>query len=299
MKRILLIIFFFLLFCYPLHSEQKSQSQKQKIDHLVVNPKNYIPENVKIETVFYANITSLDFKDIIVQGTIKDTGDYHDDLYYSALISYDTKEKKWKNVYHEKNPIWWTRSEVILGKIFPDKRDVAIFYSIAGNGAFLDYRVIGYLNGGIKILLENSDIEGGRVHFEGDYIIEDGVGSAVVYKWSGYSMLGTQLVATPVEPYSPNDKKIEYWVDEEKNVHVSQKEIKLAVGQKLIVVRTNPTVKDAVGRSCDWNILHWDRDVMVAKKPGTTVLKFSVSYCNDCPSAEIKITVVDSLSVEK
>ena len=209
--------------------------------YYIVNPKriNYssIIPNIDVKEVTEFNFKNSYIRDIIAIGTAKDNVPAKEKNYV-GIISFNLKKMAWEVVYEERLSSE-ASLKVTIARLLPDNVDQAIISTRVGSGAFLTYTLIGWVDNQVKLLLKRSSILQGSFVIEGNQLIEKSGHQGISYQWSGQSFVSTPMASENQAPLSVGDVQIEFSIDANENVRVSNMDVILKKGQKLFLRRTN------------------------------------------------------------
>ena len=252
-----------------------------------------LPE-IEIDSMGYANVTNGPAKDVVVTGYIKGTGDKYGQFPtgYEAIISYDSLRHKWNTIYNKTKEAY--RFEFRSGPVLPD-REIVIFATWGGMGRFMDYDVIAYVDGAIKVLMNRESLSHGYIDIYGNQILESEDDCAILYRWDGKSLVGTPLATEPILILSPLDKVVQYSIDDHGRIVLSNSEVTLLVGQRLHLQRIKCGTPQEIQFSCDWNLMRLGRKGIYAEKAGSTILELNLKWGNWRETAKLNVTIKDTL----
>ncbi len=259
-----------------------------------VNIQEYLPAGIELQQVDYAKIMNKDYTDIIIQSKPKESKPFSKE-YYICVLSYSNETNKFEKVFETtaEQPVL----QMLTGKIFDDGRDVFITYFSAGSGGYLDYKVYGAVSNNIEILLQRSGIFQGDVWINPGKIVESSSDQAKYFTWNGSSFQETPvLLGLERNSYEQGDKKIEYWIDADQNVILTNNTIYLKKGQRLFLVRTKFGISTRIMYSANKQLKMAKDDFghfLIADEPGNITVTIIPGGYNWNKSQKINIVVTE------
>lgn len=233
-----------------------------------INYKELFP-NVCITEQKDINITN-NSEEYIIIGDYIPRGMSYSTSRIVSVISFNKNLNKWDKIYYESNPYWYPKVDVV--NLLNNKSQQFIISDIHGSGAFLTYKVIGYIDNNFKTLLERKDI------FQGNYtitpnneIIESMGHQDTLIKWNKNTFSIKKLEQEIVSPISKNDIRLKYTIDDNHHINIPTTNIHLKVGQKLQLQRINTGVPERILYS-DNKTLLFKKDYVQAIRPGNTYI---------------------------
>lgn len=140
-----------------------------KLDPTRVVAAEYLPFEAEIKDTMYANVRNERIKDIVVSGKVK--GDQTGlSKSFVAVISFDFTKLHWGLLYSQQFDNF-PSVNVKMARLLPNKLDQVIASSVQGSGGFLSYKVLGWHENSVKILLQREGIFQGSIQAEGDQLI--------------------------------------------------------------------------------------------------------------------------------
>lgn len=175
----------------------------------------------------------------------------------------------WKQLFYEENlPI---KPEIILGRFMHNSNTQVIIWQRSGSGNYLDYKILGFVNGSAKTLLSKSGIYAGGIKVHNQEIVETSGGVNTLYIWTGTTFKGVVQKQEILDRIGTKDVLFTYSISPTHLVTVSAEKITLKVGQRFRWRQTSGNVKVRVLVTGEGDTIHFDEDnSFVATKVGKT-----------------------------
>jgi hypothetical protein len=211
-----------------------------------IDVRQYLSSDIEVESVEYISFSGSTFLDALVRGRKSiSEGTSIEEMQYYAIIGFIASKSKWVKIFES------THYSDEAMEIFPfDLSRPAIhcllFASSSGSGCYLDYEVLGIVNGELKFLLKREGIFQGSVEAQTDVVTEHMGGQATSFRWNGKTFEGVSLETEPHAPLPVDAVVVKYDIADDHKVTLSDDAVTLGPGQTLRLLRTNRGVTDRV-----------------------------------------------------
>ena len=256
-----------------------------------IDVKAFIPSGMELTQTVYFTGKNKDFQDIAI---LMESSRSDDDLPRSLakILTFDKGLKKWKVVYELPETFEILKLDKL--DLLSDGKEQIILYKHAGTGHFLSYKILGYINDSLKILLDRSGIVYGSYEVRNNQFIEKSGEMGTVFTWSESSFLGVQLSAPIRKPIDVNEKVISYSIDSNGSVSLSQPTLTVKLGETFHIVKEyGPRTERFMGSgSNSGNIDLKDGTQWIANRVGRVTLTIVPNYYDWDHAVDLEINII-------
>ena len=148
------------------------------------------------------------------------------------LFAYDPATGAWLSSFAD--PLqYYQGGGVFIANLTGDGRQQFVAYTVSGSGGFLSYRIFGYTDGTISLMLEREAIFQGSLEARPSGLLERSSDQTTLFTWDGRSFIGTRVIVA--EPVPTGSASLHYRVTSEKVL--GPERIELKIGQFLSLAR--------------------------------------------------------------
>lgn len=237
-KKVIITLIVFFLFIIGSVSGVYYFVSPSRIDYTAVIPDIDVKE---IQALHFKNPY---LKDVVVLGNVRGNAPLKEKK-YAGILSFNYKKLVWEVVYEQRYG-GYTALKVAIADLLPGKVDQVIISTVEGSGSFLSYSIIGWDDTQVKTLLKQIGIFQGSIQIQGNQLIQKSGHQGTIYQWNGSSFISTPMAAENQPPLSVGDVQVDFRIEANKNLWISNAAVILPKNKKLYLVRTNTGVSERV-----------------------------------------------------